>query len=70
MWGNGAGTAKLHGRAIAIIEAPIIGLEPVHHIAYAPEVRMIRVCMWGAHERDMTPAEISAADALLLARCR
>ena len=69
-WGHGHGTAKLHGHAVTLVESLMLAGQQVYYIAYAPEVGMIRVCMWGAHERDMTREEISAADALLSALCK
>lgn len=68
-WGRGTGVAKLHGKAVALTMAPALGGIRVRHIVYAPEVGVARVCLLGAHERDMSQAEIEAADALLLALC-
>jgi hypothetical protein len=67
-WHSGGGIAKLHGRAVTLDAAPDLGAGPVHEVDYAPEAGC-----WELRERacdarrDMTAAEIRAADALLRA---
>ena len=69
-WRDGCGVAKLHGIAVHLSGAPDLGSGAVFSLRYVPEVRMIRVHHWGGIERDMSDAEISAADALLSALCK
>lgn len=66
-WANGSGVAKLHGKAVALAEPPILLGAPVHGIDYTPEVACFEVWRtpWsGASE--LTAEEIKEADKLLV----
>lgn len=63
-----AGVAKLHGRSVLLATAPDLGAGPVHAVDYVPEVGIAEVVPRPCDpRRDMTPAEVAAADALLAA---
>lgn len=67
-WAGAAGAAKLHGVLVPLAAAPDLGEGPVHALDYVPEVCIAdvqpRAC---DRRRDMTAAEVKAADALLAA---
>ena len=61
-----AGLAKLHGHAVVLTDPPIICGQPVYSIDYVPEVGICEITPRACDpRRDMLPAEIVDADALL-----
>lgn len=42
-WSNGGGVAKLHGRAVALTAAPVLGGVAVHFVDYTPEVHCVEI---------------------------
>ena len=69
-WSPGrGGLAKLHGRAVKLTEPPVIGANPVYLLAYVPETGLRWLHALSQEPRDMWPAEIAQADALLASLC-
>lgn len=68
--GRRGGVAKLHWRIVHLDAPPDLGGGAPFALDYVPQYGRCRIEMWGCQERDMTPAEISAADALLSAICK
>ena len=65
-WSGGYGIAKLHGVTVALAVAPDLGAGPVETLDYTPEVGCLEIRQRACDPmREMTPAEIHAADALL-----
>lgn len=65
-WSNGSGIAKLHGRAVALTAAPVLGGVAVHFVDYTPLIRCREVRRRPCDPvDDMTDDEVAAADALL-----
>ena len=61
------GSAKLWGRRVPLIEAPpLLGLV-LHLVEYFPEVGQRELQESTGRRRDMTQAEVEAADAFLRA---
>lgn len=60
------GIAKMHGMTVSLDAAPDLGDGPVHALEYTPEIGIAQVQPRVIDPvRDMTSAEIAAADALL-----
>ena len=65
-WDSRRGVCKLAGLAVEITTAPDLGSGPVHSCDYVPEVHIAEVQPRACDcRRDMLPAEIQAARALL-----
>ena len=65
-WSGHGGIAKLHGRTVVLVVPPVILGQPVHAIDYVPADGFKDIqptCL--VPRRDMTPAEVRDADALL-----
>lgn len=60
------GVAKMHGMTVSLDAGPDLGDGPVWAIDYVPETGIRRIQLRSIDPpRDMEPAEIVAADALL-----
>ncbi|MBK7024476.1 MAG: hypothetical protein IPH41_13560 [Sulfuritalea sp.] len=65
-WHGKSGVAKHHGMTITLPAAPDLGDGPVWMLEYRPETGIRRIQLRSIDPpRDMEPAEIVAADALL-----
>ena len=65
-WDSRHGVAKLHGRVVALYQAPDLGGGPVHAVDYVPEVHLAEIQPRACDcRRDMLPQEIEAADRVL-----
>jgi hypothetical protein len=63
---HGRGVARLHGRSVELVEAPVLGGVAVHHVDYTPEVSVIEIQRRACDPRvEMTAGEIADADRLL-----
>lgn len=67
--GTRGGVAKLHGRRVELHAPPHIGGQAVVAIDYIPEIHFAQVQLVGERCRDMEPAEVAEADAVLRAVC-
>lgn len=67
--GTRGGVAKLHGRIVMLLEAPDLPGLDVVAIDYVPEIGLRSVMPYGAGWRDMTEAEVLAADEFLAGKC-
>lgn len=63
------GIAKLHGRQVVLAKAPELPGLRVEGVDYRPEIGERRIQLWAENWRDMTPAEVLAADAALARLC-
>lgn len=61
------GVAKLHGRQVVLTEAPALPGPRLAMIDYRPEIGERRIQPFDGPARDMTQAEVDAADAFLRA---
>jgi len=60
------GCARRKGRTVPLEHAPDLGAGPVYSVDYIPRVLALVVpTVTDGHPRDMLPAEIAAAEALL-----
>ena len=60
------GVAKLHGRRVVLTALPALhGVAPYVAIDYVPEIGLHQIMPLGEPWRDMTPAEVAAADQFL-----
>lgn len=65
-WSNGRGMAMLHGRIVPLQQPPVLGGLAVHQVDYTPEVHCLEIRRRACDPvDDMTPEEITDADALL-----
>jgi hypothetical protein len=66
-WDGRHGIAKLHGATVLLHASVDLGQGAVYALDYVPEVHIAEIVPRACdRRRDMTPAEITAADALLV----
>lgn len=65
-WSGNRGAAMLHGRIVPLTQPPVLAGVAVAHVDYTPEVGCFEVRRLPSDAMsEMTPNEISEADAIL-----